>query len=271
MEYFFPGRAYPAAEATFAGERHEHTLPLHDFISQLPLVGTFFGLWIGVQASRFEWFRESELTLSQRVKITPTTYRTLQLEIGRVATALGLDPQLPDSELLSSLDTVPGHEVLKSRLLELITSKNNYLESKYRIGKVGALRERQAFLESKFGPLYKEASGMFMHHPKAIALRQEAAVYYREYKALEEDAKLLSDVHFQTIEDWGQNTTPFPGLAQRKSYFQRYFLKHWETNLANSPYFGLIMSRLYGGSWNTPKVEQDFRFTFTANSLAQIL
>jgi hypothetical protein len=63
-------------------------------------------------------------------------------------------------------------------------------------------------------------------------------------------------------------------LAQLKRYSQYQTLlqlRHQFSNLADSRYFGLIMSRLYSGSWLPDDINQSFKYTYEEQSLAEFL
>jgi len=65
--------------------------------------------------------------------------------------------------------------------------------------------------------------------------------------------------------------TPYWRHAVNWTYIRRYIATHKFTNLANSEYFGLIMSRMYSGSWIPEDLEQSFKFDFKRGSLAEVL
>lgn len=64
------------------------------------------------------------------------------------------------------------------------------------------------------------------------------------------------------------------GLGHFQKIFlslREYYLQNQFRNLANSKHFGLIMSRMYIGSYTLDDLEQSFDFTFEQDSLAEYL
>jgi len=76
--------------------------------------------------------------------------------------------------------------------------------------------------------------------------------------------------YFPTEEDRTGRTDHYV-LRRNWAVIRGFIAEHQFANLAKSKYFGLIMSRMYNGSWIPEDVQQSFAFSFKPHSLAEYL
>jgi len=91
-------------------------------------------------------------------------------------------------------------------------------------------------------------------------------------QSLETSAKAVEASQAQVRKPPSKPTQVQLGSYQPDSAHQQlYHRKYWKTNLTGSEYFGLLMSRMYMGSWAIDSMEQDFTYKCKDNSLAAFM
>lgn len=96
--------------------------------------------------------------------------------------------------------------------------------------------------------------------------------FWSYHKIPMDDQEHLDNQRGETSKEHGSDLTHPLFNYNTAKIINRYFNRHTFRNLRNSPFFGLIQSRLYSGSWNLTTIQkQDFSMSCKDGSMCDIM